>query len=230
MSINSTKSPQETLFDYCREKELLLIFDNFEDVLSGANLLTNILEIAPRVTIIATSRERLNLRTETVFYLQPVTEYADQLFIEVANIMRPNTEIVESEKQDIRRIVNLTGGLPLALVLAATWIDTLSIPEIAEEIEQNLDFLSAEMGDIPERQRSIHAVIEPTWKRLNEKEQMAFMWDSVFRGGFTRDTFKQVTGASVRTLQTLLSRSLIGHGYGRRYDMHPLLRQFAREN
>lgn len=229
LSIGGSQLPEEILFNYCREKDLLLIFDNFEHVLSGARLLVDILEIAPKVTIIATSRERLNLRVETTFYLQPVTQDADKLFIEVAAIMRPNIEIGDEELEDVGHIVALVGGSPLALILAANWIDTLSIAEITAEIEASLDFLSAEMGDVPERQRSIHAVIDPTWKRLNEKDQIAFMWASVFRGGFTRDTFQQVTGASVRTLQTLLSRSLISHGYGRRYDIHPLLRQYARE-
>ncbi len=220
---------ENALFDYCREKEILLIFDNFEHVLSGAGVLSELLEIAPRVQIIATSRERLNLRVETVFYLRPIIEHADTLFIEVAGMMRPNIEITEEEHENIQKIVELVGGLPLALVLAATWIDTLSVLEIAEEIEHKLDFLSAEMGDMPERQRSIHAVIDPTWKRLNDNEQEAFMKASVFRGGFTRELFQQVTGGSIRTLQTLLSRSLIAHGYGRRYTMHPLLRQYARE-
>ncbi len=229
LSSNESQSAEDILFNYCREKDLLLIFDNFEHVLSGAGLLSDLLEIAPNVTIIATSRERLNLRAETTYYLQPILEYGVQLFVEVADIMRPNIDIHNEEKEDIQKIVELVGGLPLALILAANWIDILSISEIADEIEANLDFLSAEMGDMPERQRSMHAVIDPTWKRLTEKEQKAFMWASVFRGGFTREIFQAFTGASIRTLQTLLNRSLISHGYGRRYDMHPLLRQYAHE-
>ena len=106
----------------------------------------------------------------------------------------------------------------------------MSVAEIAEEVEANLDFLSADMGDMPARQRSFHAVVDPTWKRLNEKEQKAFMWASLFRGGFTRQSFQQATGTSVRTLQSLINRSLVNHGHVRRYDMHPLLRQYAQEN
>ena len=229
LMVSGSQAPQDVLFNYCREKQLLLIFDNFEHVLSGGNLLADLLEVAPGVTVIATSRERINLRVETVYYLQPIVEQGDQLFVETAMMMHANVVIEDEENADVAHIVTLVGGSPLALVLAATWMDTLSVREIAEEIEAGLDFLSAEMGDIPERQRSIHAVIDPTWKRLSDKEQQAFMWASVFRGGFTRETFQQVTGGAVRTLQTLLSRSLIVHGHSRRYDMHPLLRQFARE-
>lgn len=229
VSIHDKKTPQEILLNYCREKELLLIFDNFEHMLSGASLLTDILEIAPKVTIIATSRERLNLRAETTVYLEPVIEDGDKLFIEIATMMRPYILIEEQDLTEIQHIVELVGGLPLAIVLAVTWIDTLTVHEIAEEIKTSLDFLSADMGDMPDRQRSIHAVVDPTWKRLKPVEQRAFMWASVFRGGFTRKTFQKLTGASIRTLQTLQNRSLIYLGQKRRYDMHPLLRQYARE-
>lgn len=229
LSISDKKSPKEILFNYCREKELLLIFDNFEHVLTGSSLLSELLEVAPKITLIVTTRERLNLRTETVFYLQPISNHADALFLEVASMIRPNIEIKDEEHKAIHRVVELVGGLPLGLVLAATWIDTLSVAEIADEIDASLDFLNAEMGDMPERQRSIHAVIDPTWKRLSKDEQNAFMQASVFRGGFTRKLFQQVTGASVRAIQTLLNRSLISHGYERRYIIHPLLRQYARE-
>jgi len=229
LSISSRQTPEEVLFNYCREKELLLIFDNFEHVLPGAKFIADILKVAPKVSIIATSRERLRLRVETAYNLKPVTRDAEQLFIEVAIMMRPDSVFEEDDLPSVQYIVELVGGSPLALILAASWVDTLSVAEIAGEIESNLDFLSAEMGDMPARHRSFHAVVDPTWRRLNEKEQKAFMWATLFRGGFTRESFQLVTGTSVRTLQTLINRSLINHGHGRRYDMHPLLRQYARE-
>lgn len=229
LSTNGNQSPEEVILNYCRAKELLLIFDNFEHVLTGARFLTDILENAPNVQILTTTRAQLNLRVETAYYLQPVIESGAELFSEVARMMRPTIEIGADEQADIQHIVEAVGGLPLALILAANWVDMLSIAEIVAEIEASLDFLSAEMGDVPERQQSMYAVIDPTWTRLTEQEQKAFMWASVFRGGFTREAFQQVTGASLRTIQTLMHRSLISAGHGRRYDMHPLLRQYASE-
>ena len=226
---NGREDPKQVLLNYLRNKELLLIFDNFEHVLPAAALLAEIVEVAPNITIIATTREQLNLRIETAYYLQPITDFADMLFLEVAAMMRPDFTIDEREMVHLDRVVELIGGLPLGLILAATWVDILSIEEIAEEIEVSLDFLRAEMGDMPDRQRSIHAVIEPSWKRLSEKDRKTLMWASVFCGGFTREAFQKVTAASVRTIQTLLRSSLINAGHGRRYDMHPLIRQFARE-
>ena len=229
LAASNQASPRDLFLNYCREKNLLLIFDNVEQVLAGATLLAEILETAPGVRLIVTSRERLNLRIETTFYLQPVTEKAGMLFREVAAMMHPGVVIDADEDPHIDQVVELVGGMPLALTLAATWVDTLTIPEIAEEIRRNLDFLSAELGDMPERQRSIHAVIDPTWERLSEHEQRAFTWSSVFCGGFTRSLFQTVTDSSVRDLQSLLGRSLILPSYERRYNMHPLLRQYAEE-
>lgn len=229
LKLEDLKTPQEILFNYCREKELLLIFDNFEHVLSGASLLTDILEVAPRIKIIASSREKLNLRVETSYQLEPIMENGKQLFIEIALLREPSLEITDNDYDDLQQIVDAVGGLPLGMVLAATWVDTLSIAEIAEEIQANLDFLRAEMGDMPERQRSIHAVIEPTWAKLTDDERKAFMYTSVFRGGFTRELFQKVAGVSVRVFQSLLHRSLIHHTDGKRYDVHPLLKQYAHE-
>lgn len=229
LSPQNGQDPREALLDYCREKTLLLIFDNMEHVLAGASLLADLLEVAPNVKLIATSRERLNLRVETVYYLHPVMESGATLFIEMIETMHPTITINDTEKQHIDRIVTLVGGLPLALTLAANWIDMLSVEEIADEIERSLDFLEAQLGDMPERHHSIRAVIDPTWNRLNDTERHAFMWLSVFRGGFTRKLFQQVTGASMRVLHTLLGRSLVQHGTNRRYDLHPTLRQYARE-
>ncbi|MCA9987998.1 MAG: tetratricopeptide repeat protein [Anaerolineales bacterium] len=223
------RQPKLQLFDYCRDKELLLIFDNFEHLLPGAALLTELLAEAPLVKILTTSRESLNLRAETTYFLQPVSEHGELLFREVAAMMHPQLALKLEEQAEIERIVEAVGGLPLALLLAASWLDTLTLPEIAAEIVDNLAFLSAEMGDMPARQQSIYAVIDPTWKRLSDAEQTVFMWTAVFRGGFTRQALQQITGASPRIVQTLLRRSLLSQGQGRRYNLHPLIQQYARE-
>lgn len=221
--------PQQILLNYCREKNLLLVFDNCEHVMAGVGGFADILDMAPDVRIIATSREKLNLRLETTYYLQPIINEASRLFIETASQMYPTIHIEDDNLPQVERIVQLVGGMPLGMVLAATWLDALSVEEIADEIEQSLEFLSADLSDMPDRQRSIHAVIEPTWERLQEAERNAFLWASVFRNGFTRQTFQQLTGASVRVLKQILARSLITANPNRRYDMHPLLRQYARE-
>ena len=222
-------TPQEQLINYCRGKALLLIFDNFEHLLPETSLIREILTTSPKVTMIVTTRERLNMRAESVFYLQPLDQSGTQLFHELAEMIHPHLKIESAEQPAIERIITLVGGLPLAIILAVAWLDILSPAEVAAEIEASLDILSTEMGDMPERHRSIRALLNPAWERLNGAEQKAFMQAAVFRGGFTRDLFQQATGASMHTVQRLLHRSLIGQGHGRRYHIHPLIRQYAAE-
>ncbi|MEM8858642.1 MAG: LuxR C-terminal-related transcriptional regulator, partial [Chloroflexota bacterium] len=109
LKANSKQGIEDLVVDYCREKEMLLIFDNFEHVLPAASLLAKLLESSPTLKIIATSRERLNLRIETAYFLEPV--YADgvELFTEVALMMHSNIEILESDEPDIKRIVKIVG-------------------------------------------------------------------------------------------------------------------------
>jgi predicted ATPase len=108
--------------------------------------------------------------------------------------------------------------MPLGIELAASWMDMLSLADIAAEIQQGLDFLEKEVRNVPERHRSIRAVFDTSWGRLSEAEQDVFAQLSVFRGGFTREAAQEVTAtreglpASLRMLATLSNKSLLGFG------------------
>ena len=124
-------------------------------------------------------------------------------------------------------------GLPLALELAASWADALSLGDILAEARQSLGFLQAEWRDAPARQRSMRAVFDVSWRRLNPAEQAAFAQMSVFRGGFSRDAAAQVVRgaeASPHLLATLVRKSFLQHDQARRrYQVHELLRQYGAE-
>jgi tetratricopeptide (TPR) repeat protein len=120
--------------------------------------------------------------------------------------------------------------LPLGLELAASWVDILSLAGIAAEIQKSLDFLETDVRNVPQRQRSIRAVFDASWQRLNAAEQKIFPQLSVFRGGFTRRAVQEITGASLRLLGTLASKSLLQYDKDRdRYQIHELLRQYGAE-
>src|SRR5262245_24077892 len=124
--------------------------------------------------------------------------------------------------------------MPLGLELAAAWAEMLSLDEIAQEIERSADFLAAEWADAPERQRSMRAVFEWSWRLLNERERQVLRRLAVFRGGFTREAAEQVAGASLPVLTSLVHKSLLRTADGGatgagRYELHELLRQFAAE-
>ena len=233
--------PRQQLLDYLAEKSMLLIFDNFEHLLSGANLVTDILQAAPRVKVLCTTRTRLDVPGEQLFQLEgldfPAWETpadalaysAVKLFLQSARRVRPGFELAAEDLKYIARICRMVGGMPLGILLAAAWVEMLLSQEIAAEMLRNLDFLESEQQSIPERQRSMRAVFDYTWKSLTAGEQRVFAAVSVFRGGFTREAAQEVTGASLRELMGLVNKSLLHRAPSGRYEIHQLLRQFGAE-
>ncbi len=229
--------PRQVLLTILRPRRLLLILDNFEHLIGGAALVTEIAEAAPQVTILATSRERLNLRGEHQYLLGGLAIASDdadapalRLFVERARYVRPDFTLDQANQAAALRICRLVDGMPLGIELAATWIETLAPDEIAAEIAQNLDFLAAEWRDLPERQRSMRAVFDWSWQHLSQAEREVFARLAVFRGGFSRQAAQVVAGASLPVLTRLLHQALLQPAdTPGRYGLHELLRQFADE-
>jgi DNA-binding NarL/FixJ family response regulator len=135
--------------------------------------------------------------------------------------------VLAEEGNAIVRICQLVEGMPLALELAAVWTKMLCCFAIAAEIQQNLNFLTTRLRDIPDRHRSIQAVFEHSWRLLTTREQEVFMRLCVFRGGFTLEAATVVADASPALLAGLVDKSLAYQTSGSRYNVHELLRQFA---
>ncbi len=235
------REPKQQLLDYLQEKRLLLILDNVEHLLEGEAIVSELLEAAPNLQIIVTSRERLNLKSETLYVINGM-DFQDwekpeealkcdtaKLFLQSAKRAKPSFTVEPAQIDQLMSICQLVDGMPLAIELAAAWVDVLSLQEIISEITTNLDFLSTNMRDIPSRHHSIRAVFEYAWKRLSVTEQHALMKLSVFRGGCTREAAKEVAGANLLLLRALVNKSLIRCTTNGRYDLHALLRQFAEE-
>ncbi len=231
--------PKQQLLQYLREKALLLVLDNFEHLLEGADLLTEILAAAPDLKLLVTSREVLNLQEEWLYTVrglhfperndsdQPGAYSAVQLFVERARQVRGDLSLAD-EQAAVVRVCQLVEGMPLALELAAVWAKSLPTDEIAVEIQRNLDFLSTPLRNVPQRHQSIQAVFQQTWQRLTDEERRVFRAMSVFSGGFRREAAEAVTGVSTRVLSGLVEKSLLTRGPSGRYQIHELLRQYAR--
>jgi predicted ATPase len=231
------------LLDYLKGKEMLLLLDNFEHMLDGVSLLNEILQAAPRVKLLVTSRERLRLQAEHVFPLAglgysgrtppwttPVEANRDpavQLFRHHARRVRPAFRLRGEHLTPLQEIIHLTEGMPLALILAAGWVRALDLAEIVTELDQSLGFLEATHRDVPHRQRSMRTVFDATWQRLSQRLRTIFAALSIFRGGFTRSAAEEVTGATAGDLIRLVDHSLLTRRQGGRYQVHELLRQFA---
>ena len=242
IAITSGDDLQTQLLRYLRRKQMLLVLDNFEHLLEGAQLLDDILRAAPGVMILATSREKLNLSGESVLALgglqvdewhtaqEVLAHSAGQLFVQSAQRAQPGFQLDGDDVPYVTRICRLTEGMPLAILLAASWVEMLSPAEIAAEIENSLDFLETDLRDIPARQHSIRAVFEGSWEKLPAPERALFKRLSVFRGGFTREAAEEVAEASLRFLARLVNKSFLTHDPAtQRYAVHELLRQYAAE-
>ena len=238
LTLAGASDPLARLSDALAARSTLLVLDNFEHLLEGAGMLAAVLAAAPGVKLLVTSREALALQEEWRFpvaglacppdgaALADVSLGAVQLFAERARRVRRDFSL-DGEAEAVGRICRLTQGLPLALELAAAWVSTLSCAEIAADLALGLDVLSTRLRDLPERHRSMQAVFDQSWARLDGAERSALRRMAVFRGGFRRDAAGAVAGASLATLSSLVDRSLLRLEPDGRFQLHELLRQYA---
>ena len=245
--------PQQQLLDYLHEKQALLVLDNFEHLLAGAELLIEILGGAPKVKILVTSREALKLAEEWFHPLAGMrlppaslvhaagaeadlservgritTFGAVQLFVQTARRTVVSFQ-PELHYEEIVRICRLVDGMPLGIVLAASWLKVLSCAQIAHEIERGVDILVARHQNVPERHRNMRVVLEQSWQLLDAEAQQTLQRLAVFRGGFLQEAAFAVAGATVLTLAELVDKAWVYLTPAGRYQMHELLRQFAAE-
>lgn len=238
-SFFGNKSPVEQLADYLQHKEALILLDSFEHLVQDAEILVGLLREAAGLRFLVTSRQILNLQAEAVLELGPmevpseefpkdIEEYsAAQLFIDKARRVRPGFVIPSQDTRFVGRICRLVEGMPLGIELAASWVRSLTVREIAAEIDRGYDFLTSSLRDVPRRHRSLRLVFDYSWELLGPKERDVFIKLSVFRGGFTRHAAETIAGASLPLLSLLIDKSLIWRDSSGRYHMLELLRRYA---
>lgn len=241
------------IIDYLRHKQMLIVLDNLEQLLTTdhvpavAHLFDDLLLHTTSITLLITSRERLNLHGETAFNLLgmpfPATvnartderdptlaDYdAIRLFRQSAQRADRTFQLTADNQAALLQICQLVQGMPLAIDLAAAWVRLLSCAEIAAELSRSIAFLTATAHNLPARHRSIAAVFNHSWQLLSPAEQHVFARLARFRGGCTRDAAQQVTDATLSTLSMLIDKSLLRRTAEGRFVIHELLRQFAAE-
>jgi predicted ATPase/DNA-binding SARP family transcriptional activator len=258
LDLRATDGPLEAaqLMDFLRPRELLLILDGFEHLMAppqspprsggrkgGVGLLQDMLRWAPQLRILITSRARLGLQGEWAISLEGLdlppdvpatvaeaqTYSAVQLFVQSARRVAPDFTLSPENLSHVVRICHLVAGLPLGIELAAAWVRLFPCRQIADEIEHSPDFLHNSGGNTPARQHSLRATFEYSYNLLSETEGALFRKLSVFRGGFTADAARQVTGSGPPHLVSLLDKSLLQTSPSRRLDVHLTLRNYAAE-
>lgn len=248
LTVRGPELPGAQLIAYLAERRLLLVLDGIEHLIAAAPYLVTLLEGARGVTVLATSRERLNLRGEQVILVEGLgyppgapdeaasaAPYpAVELFVELARAASPGFALTQTDLAAAAQICRLVDGLPLAIELAARWTPILSCAEIADEIAQSLDFLSDDTRQAGEQRQSLRAVFAHSWSLLTQAEQQALRRLAIFRGPFGRGAAAPVAGATLPMLAALVNKSLVRRrsaelGAAARYELPGPLRQYAAE-
>lgn len=208
-------SPPATLVEAVRDRQMLLVLDNFEQVLTAAPSIADLVAACPHVTVLITSRAPLRLRWEHEFQVAPLDVPGIQwagdvsalahspavaLFVQRAEAVRPGFALDAENAQDVVSICTHVQGMPLAIELAAARVRILSPRELLARLTQTgasptLDLLSGGPSDLPGRQRSLRDTIAWSYELLSPVEQAVFRGLSVFTGGWTVDAAESVCGA-----------------------------------
>jgi len=232
--------PTKQLFNFLSGKNLLLILDSFEHLLLSTDFISDLLVYAPEIKLMLTSYERINFQGEWVYEINglsvPATGdednlkeyYSVSLFIQSAARARPGFVLKPEDHQAVAKICQLLEGLPLGIVLAASWVRLLSCQEIAREIEKNLDFVATTARDLPERHRSLRAIFNHSWSLLSPEERHVLTRMSVFQGSFTREAAEKIVGANLNLLLALTDKSIFCRTGDNRFELHNLIQQYAR--
>ncbi len=218
-TIAQTLGAKDGIAEHVGERELLLLLDNLEQVVEAAPELVSLLERAPNLTLLITSRELLRVRGEVEYPVPPLAEpEAVSLFCERAQT-EPSEEIVE--------LCARLDNLPLAVELAAARTRALTPGQVLERLSQRLDLLRGGRDADP-RQQTLRATIEWSRELLSAEERRLFTRLSIFAGGCTLDAAEEVCDADLETLQSLVEKSLLRFSGGR-YWMLETIREYAAE-
>jgi predicted ATPase len=239
------ETPDVAVERFLARKEGLLVLDNFEHVLSAAPLVSDLLVASARLKVLATSREALRLKPEQRYALAPLDVPADgqrevvehaaagALFVERARTHDRSFELTDANASAIAEVCRRLDGLPLAIELAAARTAMLGAEELNARLVVALDALGSGPRDAPDRQRTLRATIDWSYRLLSEAEAHAFAHIAVFAGGATTEAALEVTGAHPSTLEGLLDKQLLLRrarpGADSRLLMLETVREFALE-
>lgn len=234
IALRPTRAPKQQLLDYLRDRELLLMLDGGEHLLTAVtDLIQAVIAHAPDVKIVLTSREKPRLFTAAQVNVTGlplpapglVDAPATTLFIRQARRVQPAFE-PQPIWPDVVTLCRLLEGSPLAIELAAAQLDLVDCAQLVEQVKATMAVLSVDFVDMPERHRSLHALFAHSWRLLTPAEQIALAKLAVFRGGFTAVAAAQIAEVTPPILRTLLAKSLLSQQDGR-FSLHALIRQFA---
>lgn len=235
--------------DFLREKHLLLILDNCEHLVeASARIADEILHVAPKVKLIASSREALGINGETIYRVPSLTlpdqdmvtkEAAMgcesvQLFVERATAANPKFQLTDENASSVAQVCSRLDGIPLAIELAASRLSVFSPEQIAKRLDDRFRLLTGGSRTALPRQQTLRALIDWSYDLLNEDERALLRRLSVFAGGWTFDAAETIcSNVDVfEHLPQLVNKSLVtvnDGGEEPRYFLLETIRQYARD-
>ena len=232
-------TPTAQLIAHLKHKTMLLVLDNFEHVLDGADVLVEIIRRTKSIQMLVTSREALGLRSEWTIDLSGLPFPAaddDQSDCAAFDLFQARYaqwqrgEISAENQQAMRQVCRLVEGVPLAIELAAALTRGASCKEVAAQLGRGFDALTTSLRDMPPRQRSLRVVFESSWASLPPDLQLVLARLSVFRDGFTGSAARQVAETDSWQLVALRDKSLLSWNEGtERFMLHAAVREFSAE-
>ncbi|OGN92513.1 MAG: hypothetical protein A2Y88_01030, partial [Chloroflexi bacterium RBG_13_48_10] len=229
----------EQLAKYLHRRSVLLVIDNFEHLrVEGAKILAFLLARTHQMKILLTSRERLNMISETILEVHglPVPGIAAEentenfssikLFIHNAKKTFPRFSF-QNNIEAIIRICHLVDGNPLGILLASSWVRVFNCFEIATEIKKNIDFLTTSASDIDPRHHSLSAIFDNSWKLLSQEERLILRKLSIFQAPFTPRAAQNICDATPLLLSIYIDKSLLNHLQEDRFELLATFHQYA---
>ena len=237
----TTGSATDRLVTALRHREMLLVLDNCEHVIgAAAALAARLLRDAPGVRVLATSREPLLLAGERIWEVGPLALPSDpddvdavrrsaaaRLFAARASAQHRGFRLDQHTAPAVAQLCRRLDGLPLALELAATRVRALGVQGVVDRLDDRFRLLTTRQRDVPERQRTLTAVIAWSWDLLDPDDQEVLARLSVFRDGCTPEAAEQVCGAGLDAVDRLVERSLVVAEPGPRYRLLESVAEFG---
>jgi predicted ATPase/class 3 adenylate cyclase len=215
------------LEDEVRGKKLLLLLDNFEQVIDAAGDVAELQGACPDLVLLVTSREPLHVAGEREYPLAPLAEApAVELLRRRAEAIAPD---FEAGYRELVQVCDRLDRLPLAIELAAARTKALSVEELLQRLDQRLPLLTSRRRDVAVRQQTLRATIEWSYELLTPEEQELFGRLGVFSGSFDLDAAEAVCSADLDVLQSLVDKSLLRRGEDGRFFMLGTIRELALE-
>ncbi|HEX2222160.1 MAG TPA: adenylate/guanylate cyclase domain-containing protein [Candidatus Limnocylindria bacterium] len=254
MTVSGQEPLREALAEELRPRRLLLLLDNFEQVMEAANDVAYLLRHCPQIRAVVTSREALRVRGEQLFPVPALSlpepaaartaeamsrHEAVRLFVARAREARPSFVLTDENAPTVAEICGRLDGLPLAIELAAARLKLFSPDELRDRLRSRLELLRGGARDLPERQRTLRSTIEWSYELLDDAERPIFQLLSIFASARVQaveevaDAIAPLAGIdTVAALASLVDKSLVRSeedGTGQRLSMLDTIREYAAE-